>query len=72
MEATPRNERKTGGKCRTRVFKPELSCIFEDVTNESIINDDLIEALGNALRKGGSKRLAELLLSKHVAAPETS
>jgi hypothetical protein len=57
---------------RTEVFKPELSCIFKDVTNESIINEDLIKALGNALRKGGGKRLAELLLSKHIAAPETS
>ena len=56
----------------TEVFKPELSCDFKYVTYESIINDDFIEALGNALRKGGGKRLAEQLLSKYVAAPETS
>jgi hypothetical protein len=56
----------------TEVFKPELSCIFKDSTYKSIINNDFLEALGNALRKGGGKRLAEQMLSKHVAAPETN
>jgi hypothetical protein len=52
------------------VFRPELRCVFKDVTYESISDKRFREALGEALRDRGGERLVAQLFSEHDAAPE--
>ena len=54
----------------TEIFKPELRCVFKDVTYESISDPQFREALGKALRDSGGERLVAQLFSEHDAAPE--
>jgi hypothetical protein len=56
----------------TEVFKPELRCVFKDVTYESISDERFREALGKALRDSGGVRLVAQLFSEHDAAPEVT
>ena len=53
------------------VFKPELRCVFKDVTYESISDNNFRDALGKALRDTGGERLVTQLFSEHDAAPES-
>jgi len=53
------------------IFKPELRCVFKDVTYESISDKNFREALGKALRDTGGERLVAQLFSEHDAAPES-
>jgi hypothetical protein len=52
------------------VFKPELRCVFKDVTYESISDKQFRDALSKALRDSGGERLVAQLFSEHDAAPE--
>lgn len=52
------------------VFKPELRCVYKDVTYESISDNRFREALAKALRDRGGERLVAQLFSEHDAAPE--
>jgi hypothetical protein len=52
------------------VFKPELRCVFKDVTYESISDPRFRESLSKALRDSGGDRLVAQLFSEHDAAPE--
>lgn len=52
------------------VFKPELRCVFKDVTYESISDDHFRGALSKALRDSGGDCLVAQLFSEHDAAPE--
>lgn len=52
------------------VFKPELRCVFKDVTYESISDVQFRDALSKALRDSGGERLVAQLFSEHDAAPE--
>lgn len=54
----------------TEVFKPELRCVYKDVTYESISDDRFRDALAKALRDSGGERLVAQLFSEHDAAPE--
>ena len=55
---------------KTEVFKPELRCLFKDVTYESISDVRFRDALAKALRDSGGERLVAQLFSEHDAAPE--
>lgn len=52
------------------VFKPELRCVFKDVTYESISDPKFRASLSKALRDSGGERLVVQLFSEHDAAPE--
>lgn len=52
------------------VFKPELRCVFKDVTYESISDPMFRRSLSKALRDSGGERLVAQLFSEHDAAPE--
>jgi deoxyribodipyrimidine photolyase-like uncharacterized protein len=52
------------------VFKPELRCVFKDVTYESISDTTFRDSLSKALRASGGERLVAQLFSEHDAAPE--
>lgn len=52
------------------VFKPELRCVFKDVTYESISDPKFRESLSKALRDCGGDRLVAQLFAEHDAAPE--
>ena len=55
----------------TEVFKPDLRCVFKDVTYESISDKNFRDALAKALRDTGGDRLVAQLFSEHDAAPES-
>ena len=52
------------------IFKPELRCVYKDVTYESISDARFKQALSEALRDSGGQRLVEQLFSEHDSAPE--
>lgn len=54
----------------TEVFKPDLRCVFKDVTYESISDNHFRDALAKALRDTGGDRLVAQLFSEHDSAPE--
>lgn len=53
------------------MFKPELHCVFKDVTYESINDKNFKDTLSQAMRKEGGDALVRQLFSEHDAAPET-
>ena len=52
------------------IFKPELRCVYKDVTYESISDSRFKQALSEALRGSGGERLVQQLFSEHDSAPE--
>lgn len=53
-----------------RFFRPELRCVFREVTYESISDPRFREALAKSLTDSGGQRLVAQLFSEHDAAPE--